>query len=94
MTKVVKLNEFQFKNLIDSIINESPEDLRSEHWKKKFQKAIDVLLSLGNKPDDLKRIIDVSVLNKGADVSNMKDPIEFQKEVRTDRKIDDSKWGV
>jgi len=74
----------------------SPVYVKQEDWDKKnrdLKSFADLLKVFPINYDDLgtKEIVRteaIKILNKGVDVSNFGDPLEWQKEVRKDRKID------
>ncbi len=65
MRKRIKITEQQFNNIIKRTIGESNVQnypLFIEHWENKFCKSVEILLKLGNSPDDLiKKIKRISI---------------------------------
>jgi len=57
MKKIIRLNESQFKTLIDKVINEDTPRAYVEHWENKFKKSIEVLINVGYCRNDLIKII-------------------------------------
>ena len=64
MKKTIKLNEAQFNNLIESIIEEQTPHAYMQHWEGKFMKSAEILLDNGFSPENLIQKIKIIIQNK------------------------------
>lgn len=62
--KIIKLNENQLNDLIESVIEEQTPRLYIEHWENKFMKSAEILLNHGYNPEDLINKIKIMINKK------------------------------
>ena len=80
-------------NRVQNQYTYDPVYIKQEEWEKKLSdiktfKDVLLLFSIKNADRKMTRANAVEIIKKGVDISSFGDPVEWQKEIRKDRKID------